>query len=491
MRIQANFFPDEQSNLLKQPVAWLPWLLLFVWWAGLRLIFFTGFVGSDDFFHLRYAVQWDAPPVNHWEARLVFNALLRAVILLLGYHEWVCVLPSLAGSVLLVTAAIRGAYLAGGRRSAFLAGWIAASIPQDVILSSVPTASPLSSGVAGWFFVELLGGRWILAALIGGVAAVVHPVTIHFVLIASMVKAVLERRIRPLGAAALAVCVQLLLEFGINALSWADPFLPLRILSGQYAPDPSYSAWSAAWFVYPFRSFVFSKDFGVAALLACCVPFLRPTGRKWTFLCAATVAAFWLWVGFGTVKPTEYEPFWRLTKFQYPLIVPISMALAVVLPGLRAGGAIPVAILSVLHVLLLAGSGSFGESVEISRRFLAEVRSRPDRAFLTDLRTEREMIGLNRFQPIGNLRSWPQVCRSGEASGDWLLAENSLNLANYGASFRPEPVWTPAGRPLMVLEAVPRRAFAWAPRSWVLRYPFLLRRPEARLLPVKVSGCRD
>ncbi len=491
MRIQPAVFLDGHSNLLKQPAAWLPWLLLFVWWAGLRVVFFTGFVGSDDFFHLRYAVQWDAPPVNHWEARLAFNAILRAAIRLLGYQEWVCALPSLAGSLLLVTAAIRGAYLAGGRRSAFLAGWIAASMPLDVILSTMPIASPLSSGAAGWFFVELLGGRWILAALIGGVAAALHPVNIHFVLMAAVVTAALERQIRPLAAAAVALCVYLLLDLGINALSWGDPFQSFRILSRVDYSDPYYPAWTAAWFVYPFRSFVFSKELGVAALLSCCAPFLRPAGRKWTLLCAATVAAFWLWVGFGSVKPTEYEPFWRLMRFHYPLIVPISMALAAALPGLRAGGAIPAAILSVLHVLLLAGSGSFGESVEISRRFLAEVRSRPDRAFLTDLRTEREMIGLNRFQPIGNLRSWPQVCRSGEASGEWLLAENSLNLANYGASFRPKPVWTPAGRPLMVLEAVPRRAFAWAPRSWVLRYPFLLRRPEARLLPVTVSGCRD
>lgn len=476
MEIQLNEPMDERSSR-KSAGAWLPWLLLFLWWAALRAVFFTGFVGSDDFFHLRYAIQWDAPPASHWEARLAFNAILRILIRVLGYHEWACALPSLAGSLLLVTAAIRGAYLAGGRRTAILAGWIAASMPLDVILSTVPIASPLSSGIAGWFFVELLGGRWILAALIGGMAAVVG--------------ALVEKQIRPLAAAALAVCAYSLLDSGINALSWGDPFYSLRILSRWHDPDPSYRTWTAPWFLYPFRSFVFSKEFGLTAVLACCAPFLRPAGRKWTFMCAATVTAFWLWVGFGSVKPTEYEPFWRLTRFQYPLIVPISMALAEALPGLRAGSTIPAGILSALHVLLLAGSGSWGESVEISRRFLAEVRSRPDRVFLTDLRTEREMIGLNGFQPIGNLRSWPQVCESAEAQGDWLLAENPLNLANYGGNFRPRPVWTPTGRPLLVLEAVPRRVFFWTPRSWVSRYPVLLRRPEARLLPVRVSGCRD
>lgn len=491
MSVQPSRLPEEQSHPLKQPFAWLPWLLLFAWWAGLRVVFFTGIIGSDDFFHLRYAIQWDAPPVNHWEARLAFNALLRAAIRLLGYHEWVCALPSLAGSLLLVTAAIRGAYLGGGCRSALLAGWIAASMPLDVILSTVPSASPLSSGIAGWFFVELLGRRWILAALIGGLATLIHPVNVHFVLMAAVMRAVFERQIRPLTAAALAVCVYFLLDFGINTLSWGDPFHSLRILSQWHDPDPYYKTGSAEWFLYPFRSLVFSKEFGIAALLACCAPLLRPAGRKWTLLCAATVAAFWLWIGFGSVKPTEYEPFWRLARFQYPLIVPISMALADVLPGLRARITFSAGILSVLHILLLAGSGSWGESVEISRRFLDEVRRRPDRVFLTDLRTEREMIGLNGFQPIGNLRSWPQVCRSAEAQGDWLLAENPLNLANYGDSFRPRPVWTPTGRPLMVLKAVPRRAFAWAPRSWVSRYPVLLRRPEARLLPVRVSGCQD
>ncbi len=337
MGIQLNEPMDERSSR-NSAGAWLPWLLLFLWWAALRAVFFTGFVGSDDFFHLRYAIQWDAPPASHWEARLAFNAILRILIRVLGYHEWACALPSLAGSLLLVTAAIRGAYLAGGRRTAILARWIAASMPLDVILSTVPIASPLSSGIAGWFFVELLGGRWILAALIGGMAAVIHPVNVHFVLVAAVVGAFVEKQIRPLAAAALAVCAYFLLDFGINALSWGDPFYSLRILSRWHDPDPSYRTWSAPWFLYPFRSFVFSKEFGVTAVLACCAPFLRPAGRKWTLTCAATVAAFWLWVGFGSVKPAEYEPFWRLTRFQYPLIVPISMALAGVLAGLRAGG---------------------------------------------------------------------------------------------------------------------------------------------------------
>lgn len=491
MGTQPNQLAVERDDPMKRAKAWLPWLLLLVWWAGLRAVFFTGFVGSDDFFHLRYALQWDAPPVNHWEARLAFNAILRALIQALGYQEWVCAAPSLAGSLLLVTAAVRGAYLAGGRQCAFLAGWIAASMPIDVILATVSSASPLSSGIAGWFFVVLLEGRWILAALLGGFAVVIHPVNAHFVLMAAVVGAAFERQVRPLAAAALAICAYFLLDFGINTLFWGDPFQSLRILAQWRDPDPYYRTWTAGWFLYPFRSFVFSKDFGVAALLACCAPFLRPTGRRWTLLCAATVAAFWLWVGFGSVKPTEYEPFWRLTRFQYPLIVPISMALAAVLPGLWTGGAVPAGILGALHVLLLAGSGSWGESVEISRRFLEEVRSRPDRAFLTDLRTEREMVGLNGFRPISNLRSWPQVCRSAEAQGDWLLAENPLNLADYGDGFRPRPVWTPTGRPVLVLEAVPRRAFAWAPRSWLSRYPVLIRRPEARLLPVRVTGCVD
>jgi hypothetical protein len=119
------------------------------------------------------------------------------------------------------------------------------------------------------------------------------------------------------------------------------------------------------------------------------------------------------------------------------------------------------------------------------------VRNHPDGRFLTDLRTKREMIGLNGFRPIGNLRAWPEVCRSREAAGEWLLVENPLNLATYGNTLRPRPLLRSDGPPLMRLEAVPRRIFAWAPRSWLVRYPVLVRRPEARLLPVVVSGCQD
>lgn len=476
---------------LKRPVAWLPWLLLLVWWAVLRVVFFTGFIGSDDFFHLRYAIQWDAPPVNHWEARLAFNAMLRFLIRVLGYHEWVCALPSLAGSLLLVTAAIRGAYSAEGRSTSLLAGWIAASTPLDVILSTVPSATALSSGIAGWYFVLLLSGRWSLAVLTGALALAIHPITVHFVLMAAIVHATVERKIWPLAVAGLSICAYFLLDFGINALFWGDPFLNLRILAQWRDPDPYYRTWSAAWFLYPFRSLVFTKEFGFTVLLAGGGLLVRPFDRMHTHVCAATVVAFWIWIGYGSAKPTEYAPFWRGTRFQYPLIVPISMVLAGMLPRLRARIGYTAGMLGALHIMLAASSGSWGESVEISRQLLAEVRNRPDRTFLTDVRTEREMIGLNGFQPIGNLRSWPQVCRSAEAQGDWLLAENPLNLANYGDSFRPRPVWTPTGRPLMVLEAVPRRVFAWAPHSWVSRYPVLLRRPEARLLPVTVSGCRE
>lgn len=483
--------PDSPSGSLPAVTAIASLMLLVLGWFALRVVFFTGFIGSDDFFHLRYATLWEAPPANHWEARLAYNGLLRALITLFGNREWVWAAPSLLGSLLLTLAAVFGATRAAGLKAGLFAGWLAAAMPLDVVLSTVPIASSLSAALAGWFFVFMISGWTAPAVAAGALSALVHPVNLHFLLVSAAVFACVRRKLPPLLLAAAAVCLYLLLDLGIHWLAWGDPVEGLRILSRWHDPDPNHRPGSISWLLFPLQSLIISKDFGLTALLASGVLLFRPSRQGWAAVCSLTVAAFWIWVGYGSAKPFSYEPFWRLTRFQHPLIVPVGIAIAVFFTERRYSLPLSAAAIGLFHILLLAGSGSFGESVEISRRFLAETRSQPEKRFLTDLRTQREMLALNSFQPLQNVQSWPAVCSTDSARGEWLLLENPLNLALLRGVMRQQPRMSPAGEAILSLDPVPRRLFAWAPGDWLARWPVLVRRPRARVLPVKVHGCPD
>ena len=55
-------------------------------WLLLRLLFFEGcFWMNDDWFQMRYAYLSSGPPANIYDARLLFNAALRASFHLFGY----------------------------------------------------------------------------------------------------------------------------------------------------------------------------------------------------------------------------------------------------------------------------------------------------------------------------------------------------------------------------------------------------------------------
>ena len=66
-------------------------------WLAFRIVFFRGFVGSDDLGHMRFAYFWDRFPKNHWETRLVYNVLLRLSLGLFGYNEIAAAVPTLLG----------------------------------------------------------------------------------------------------------------------------------------------------------------------------------------------------------------------------------------------------------------------------------------------------------------------------------------------------------------------------------------------------------
>jgi hypothetical protein len=468
------------------------WLLLLGWWAALRFVFFHGFINSDDYYHIRFAVFWDAAPASHIETRLLFNALLRGATSMFGLHEWVWTLPALAGSLLLLIATYLCARRLFDARTALLAGLVCASFPIDVVFATIPTAASLSAGLAALSFALLLYPSLprasVLAGVAGAVALLAHPITLFFVSAAAAGQFLTGEKRRAAIYWALSVGGYFLLDAAFSAWVAGDPFHNLSILRAWHDPDAQVELYSPAWFLFPVQTFFFSKDFGFAPVLAVGLAFSPlARGRPLVRTLALTIALLWLWLGYGTAKPTTYEPFWRLTRFAYPLVLPLSLALASAFAALPRRAPALAAALCGLHVALLAGSGSFGQSVEITRRMAPFVNAHPHAHFLAGGLTLRELTVLNGFQPPPNVYDAGNPPPSADPAAQWFYLDNPLN-APAPKPNRPRPAATalpaPAGPAALVTKAEPRLLFTLAPERLLSRYPALLRRPAGRIVPI-------
>lgn len=468
------------------------WLLLLGWWAALRFVFFHGFINSDDYYHIRFAVGWDAAPASHIETRLLFNALLRGATAMFGPHEWVWTLPALAGSLLLLIATYLCARRLFDARAALLAGLVCASFPIDVVFATIPTAASLSAGLAALSFAVLLQTSLpratVLAGLVGAVALLAHPITLFFVSAVAAGIFLTGGKRRAAAYWALSVGGYFLLDASLSAWVAGDPFHNLAILRAWHDPDAQVELFSRAWFLFPLQSFFFSKDFGFAPVLAVGLAFSPlARGRPLVRTLALTVALLWLWLGYGTAKPTTYEPFWRLTRFAYPLVLPLTLALAAAFAALPRRAPALAAALCGLHVLLLAGSGSFGQPVEITRRMAPFVNAHPDAHFLASGLTLRELTVLNGLQPPPNVYEAGKALPATDPAAQWFYLDNPLN-APAPKPNRPRPAAAslppPAGPAALAVKAEPRLLFALAPESLLARFPALLRRPEGRIVPI-------
>ncbi len=470
------------------------WLLLLVWWAALRVVFFQGFINSDDFYHLRFALLWDSAPSSHLETRLLFNALLRGAMAVFGMLECVWALPSLAGSLMLLTATYLCARRLFEARAALLAGLVCASFPIDVVFSTIPTAASLSAGLAAVSFALLLWDSrpraTLLAGAAGALALLAHPITFFFVSAAAAAIFVASERLRAATYWTLGVGGYFLLDAALSTWAAGDPLHNFAILRAWHDPDAHVELYSRAWFLFPLQTFFFSKDFGFAPVLAVGLAF-SPLARNLPLVRKLALVAvllwLWLWLGYGTAKPAVYEPFWRLTRFAYPLVLPFSLAFAAAFAALPRQALMSAAALCGLHLALLAGSGSFGQSVEITRRMLPFISAHPEAVFVTDPLTVRELTVLNGFQPLPNVLAAVNPPPEARRRAQWFYLHNPLNAPGPKANrprAAPPLALRPAGPPALVIPAQPRLLFAAAPERLFARYPFLLRRPEGRVIPI-------
>jgi hypothetical protein len=471
-------------------------VLLFVGLAlVVRLLFFEGLWGSDDFDHVRYATLWDRAPANHWETRLLYNALLRGSILAFGASESAYAVPGLLASMLLVGLTVAFAARTLGLNGAVIAGALIATLPLDVITSTVPISHPLATSFAALGTVLLLGPSGVLRSTVLAAGAFALAMLAHISLVtfiaalsAALFLAGQDRgdRTRALAGAALSFGLFLVLWFSLFALVTGDPLHEYKVLERRYDTDPYITTFSALWFLWPIYSFLISKDFGIVIAIAVVGVALRgPAIVSRVRVLALAIPLLWVWIGYGTQKPTSYVPFWRLARYAYPLALPACVAAAAVLRSLPRFRSLVCVSLVGMNLLILMSSGPWGQGVKVSRELLEYARSHPERWFWTDPRSARDLYILAGCRAPTNVTA-STVSSLVEAPTGVALLVNTLNLERDGVL-----VALPRGAERPTLYTTPRRPRMIAkllPASFLDRFPWLIRRPGALVLGARSSA---
>jgi hypothetical protein len=394
-------------------------------WALARWFFFVGYEGSDDLFYTRFAALWNRTPINHWEARLLGNALIGVCLGIFGVHEWAGTLPALGASSIILVTAILTCRLFGTLRQAWWAGLLVAVMPLEVGNATTVSAHAVMVGLmAAGTLAFLLAGdspkaRWTAAACLP-LGVIAHYNGSYYV--ASLLLAGLlidwRKYARPVGWVVAGGIVALALEMLTFRLLFGEATLGLRLSSPstlQAHGASTVRSLSGSMIVWSLQQGFAGKPFGVALAAAavgtvCCYRRMPQPLR----ILAVAALCFWLVINFGSYVPWEYRPFWRNTRYMHPLVMPVAVLLAVVLAETKGRYLASLCGLATVTacVFLLALAGSWGQNVRISRELLEYVRLHPDQRFFTDIHTANEMYVLNRLETLPNLIAGAEYGRS-------------------------------------------------------------------------------
>jgi hypothetical protein len=472
--------------------------VVFVVWLLLRILFFEGcFWLNDDWFQVRYAYLWTGPPANIYDARLLFNGLLRASLHVFGYRPLAWALPGLVGSLLMTAAGFELARRTIGSSGAVAAGLITASLPIDILLCTVPLALSLSVGLFA-IAVLLLTSSPRRVGLVGAILAaalseLAHPVAVFHVLALSVAVLLFGHRRRALVFGGGSVALYFCLELAVSTAATGNPLHNLVILRAWHDPDGLVVLFSQRWFTKPFTDLLFSKMFGfvfpVIALALLLIPELRRS--KLYLILASYCFGGWLWFSFGTAKPTIYEPFWRDPRFLHPMGSSIGVLVALIVSCRPRWRTAILVVLCSVNILLVTSSGTWGQSKNISLEMLHFVQSNPEARFFSDLVTYRQRSAGNQFRELANVCVMPCPAAVSGTQRVFLLY-NPLN----------QPAWTPnrpppvslgldqlrCATPVLITQPKPRLIVAWLPFSIWSRYPALIRQPAGYIRPVLSAG---
>ncbi len=419
---------------------WLVLLLPLVVWITARVIFWVGYVGSDDFYYVNYAFHGDRQPVDHFECRLPTIWAMRLSYAIFGPTEFAACLPGLIGSAMIYMAV---AMLTGWpndiRWSTVGALLLISVLPLDVEMASYPVASPMAAGLILLGTVILLKGNrgWAhVGGLLLAMSAWAHAVPAYFLFILALVSLITDwRRYWPPLLTAGVVTVAL---YGSQAIAYGvlygNPLLRFELMSyytaGGVPAEVRAGGDVVAFFLMPVQMVLAGNsggEFGWTLLIlpvACAWawPHLK---REQKIVLVVTIG-FFLWLGYGTTVPWKYKPFTRGRHYYLPLVLGVCALIPVALEHAfgrrRRLAAVALFLLMASLIVHLCDRALWGNWVEVSRQFLNYSQEHPDEQFVAGIRTVNEIYVLNGFEFPENV-----FCNH-DAETEKLL------LANHGAS---------------------------------------------------------
>ena len=415
-------------------------------WLLTTVVFWKGYVGSDDLFYARYAFLFHREPINWWECRLPAILAMRTAFFILGPTEIAAALPALLASLLGVGAI------------AWYAGWprdlnrqtnstvlLAITVPMDVVFRTIPLASSIASGLLVCGSVLILKAKPRVSAVgcaLFATAFLTHEVSSFYIAIFCTTAVLIDGRryLRPFILSAMFSAAVVAAQCAYYAVRFGDPFLRSKLAIGESAGhpallDPDTHISGMSFLLWPIQNLGFSRVFACGLLLtfACGAMVWRRLSKQERILLVSGFLT-WFYLGYGSKVPWTYQPLARQYHFYGPLTLAISVLLPVCLGYLFERLARPklytlVAIGGVvaLNLGFCAAGGRWGQDVKVSESLLNYASSHPAATFLTDVPTMNQMYVLNGFRLPPNV-----VCRNGPSvDNDLLVNKEPLNVPRF------------------------------------------------------------
>ncbi len=489
-------------------------LFVTILWLLLVFLFFEGICGTDDFKHLRFAYFWDIYPQNHWEARLIYNSLLRLNLVAFGFNEIAAAIPTILGSYFSFVAILIIAWNSTNDiRKVWVAGILGSSLPF-IVLCTTPNARPLATGFFSLAFAVLLFLKdkksVFLAGSILGIAVATHLSLLFCAVIALLALPVAGAN--TWKNSLIAFCAMLisftLADLLIYALWTGDPFYRFHVINSTHMitldSDPNAREilrndgnLDIMFFMRPIRDLLFSKLFALLLGLATVSGVLN--WRRLTlqnralllYLCLA-----WIWQSYGSQSPTAYKPFPGTTPYWGGFILPaVVLATEVLcLVKQKAWLILIVIFLVTVNLAILSLSGPWGQSVDMSRELLSQINIERDVAFVSDDTTINQLVVINGFSRPPNLFrtpvsegnaavNVPKLDKNAFAANQIKLMVNRLNFQNPPDN---SEIWvrTHYGKEVYRGNPVYRLLTYLLPESFRRNHSWTVRRPAVKIYTV-------
>ncbi len=399
-------------------------------WAAVTWFFWVGYVGVDDIFYARYAYLLHRPPMSWWEFRMPFILALRASFALFGTSEVAAAIPNLMASFALL---VSTAWLIGWPRKLTwetnLTMVLATMIPLDVGFRSWPGATFFAGSLCGvgtacW----LKGSRRMqyVGSFFFAIAFGSHETMVFYIGIFCGLSLLWDwkRFIKPAVMVGGLVALSLTAEAVAYQNLLGNPLARFKVASGGAAisapgVDLDMHLSGFRFYSWPVEMLVTSKHFAGSLLLLFLSAAMawRHFGpqQKLIFL---TVLVTWAWLGWGTMVPWTYRPFFRQFHYYGPLLLGINTLLpaAVFLAFRPTAARLILMALGCTYFVAATSGGRWGQNFDASRALLDYASNHPGTTFLTDVSTMNQMYTMSGFSVPPNV-----ICKNGPAVQQHLM----------------------------------------------------------------------